>query len=209
MKVYSQLEKAQAENVTSDTASEPKGMLKYRTDLNVLKVSDGATYKEMLDTDTAQTLTNKTFGDAITNTQVATPANPAAGKNKLYFKADDNLYTLDSSGNETQVGGVVASIGMGASGVSFKSSNYTIVNGDKGVVFTIDSSGGAFNLTLPTPSAGFIFTVKDGAGFLSTNPVTIVRTSGETIEGLATDYICEGDFNSYTFICDSTDWYLV
>lgn len=50
------------------------------------------------------TLTNKTFGDAITGTQISTPSNPASGKDKLYFKSDDNLYTLNSSGIETQVG---------------------------------------------------------------------------------------------------------
>ena len=48
-KIYGQLEKAQAENVTSDTATEPKGMMKYRTDTNVMKVSDGTTYKEVVD----------------------------------------------------------------------------------------------------------------------------------------------------------------
>jgi hypothetical protein len=43
-----------------------------------------------------QTLTNKTFGDAITNLKIATPANPASGYNKLYFKNDDKLYKLTS-----------------------------------------------------------------------------------------------------------------
>lgn len=50
-----------------------------------------------------QTLTNKTIGDAATYTQVSTPSNPSSGNNKLYFKSDDNLYILDSSGNETTI----------------------------------------------------------------------------------------------------------
>jgi hypothetical protein len=37
--------------------------------------------------------------------QETTPSNPAASKNKLYFKSDDNLYKLTSGGVETQVGG--------------------------------------------------------------------------------------------------------
>lgn len=49
------------------------------------------------------TLTNKTFGDAITATQIATPSNPSAGFNKLYFKNDEQLYSLDSAGNETAI----------------------------------------------------------------------------------------------------------
>jgi hypothetical protein len=36
-------------------------------------------------------------------TQQSTPANPSAGSNKLYFKNDNKLYALDSSGTETEV----------------------------------------------------------------------------------------------------------
>lgn len=50
---------------------------------------------------TVDTLTNKTFGDALVEAQQATPANPASGFNKLYFKADNNLYSLTSGGVET------------------------------------------------------------------------------------------------------------
>lgn len=37
--------------------------------------------------------------------QIATPASPDSGRNKVYFKSDDNLYKLTSSGTETEVGG--------------------------------------------------------------------------------------------------------
>lgn len=56
-------------------------------------------------TDATQTLSNKTFGDAITGTQIATPANPASGFNKLYFKSDNLLYTLTSAGTEASLSG--------------------------------------------------------------------------------------------------------
>ena len=35
--------------------------------------------------------------------QVATPGNPASGKDKLYFKAGDNLFFLTSAGSENQI----------------------------------------------------------------------------------------------------------
>ena len=38
-------------------------------------------------------------------TQIATPANPAASHNRLYFKAGDHLYMLNSAGAEVQVDG--------------------------------------------------------------------------------------------------------
>lgn len=109
MKVFSQLEKAQLENTTSDTGSLPKGMITYRTDLNIAKVSDGTNMLALIDESSTQTLSGKTyatpnFTGAFNMEQTATPANPSAGSNKFYFKADGKLYTLDSSGNEAQVG---------------------------------------------------------------------------------------------------------
>lgn len=36
--------------------------------------------------------------------QIATPANPSSGRNKIYFKSDDKAYTLTSAGVEAEVG---------------------------------------------------------------------------------------------------------
>lgn len=102
-KIYSQLEKAQMENTTADVASLPKGMMTYRTDLNVAKVSDGATMKELVDTSTSQVLTLKELTIPLI-TESATPANPSAGRRKVYFKADGNFYQLNSAGVERPIG---------------------------------------------------------------------------------------------------------
>lgn len=50
-----------------------------------------------------ETFTNKTFGDAPTFTEISTPANPSAGLNKLYFKNDGHVYSLDTAGVERQI----------------------------------------------------------------------------------------------------------
>lgn len=55
-------------------------------------------------TDTAQTLSNKSLSDPLTFDQVATPAAPAAGKQKLYPKSDGKFYTTKSDGTETALG---------------------------------------------------------------------------------------------------------
>lgn len=55
-------------------------------------------------TDT-QDLSNKTFTDAITLEELASaPSNPSSGDKKFYAKNDGKLYTLDSGGNEIEVG---------------------------------------------------------------------------------------------------------
>lgn len=61
------------------------------------------------------------LNDAITMTEIASPSSPAAGKDKLYFKADGNLYSKNSSGVETFVGGT------GISGTNFTSYTPTFV----------------------------------------------------------------------------------
>lgn len=47
-----------------------------------------------------QSLSGKTFTDAVTLTQIATPSNPSAGLNKLYTKSGNTLVWLDSGGTE-------------------------------------------------------------------------------------------------------------
>lgn len=49
------------------------------------------------------TVLSSTGGDLVYK-QIITPINPTLGYDKLYFKNDDKLYTLDSLGNEVQVG---------------------------------------------------------------------------------------------------------
>src|SRR5574343_1168262 len=108
-KIFGQLEKGQLENTTSDTAAHPKEMATYRTDINQMKVSNGTTYKAVIDEDSTQTLSNKTYASPSTTgpttaAQTTTPSTPSSGFNKLYFKSDDKLYTLDSAGTESPVG---------------------------------------------------------------------------------------------------------
>lgn len=59
----------------------------------------------LVGTDVAQTLTAKTFGDAITGTQIVTPSTPSSGFSKIYPKSDGNFYQLTPGGTESQLGG--------------------------------------------------------------------------------------------------------
>lgn len=62
---------------------------------------------------TTPTLTTPTVNSALVGQQIATPANPSSGFNKIYPKSDDNWYTLNSSGIETQLGAGSSSGGSG------------------------------------------------------------------------------------------------
>lgn len=50
------------------------------------------------------TATNLELSNELTFDQIATPSSPISGKNKIYFKNDNKLYELNSSGVETAVG---------------------------------------------------------------------------------------------------------
>lgn len=68
--------------------------------------------------------------------EIATPANPAAGYNKLYFKSDDILYKLDDGGNESTVGALILEDDQ-ATIISAT----TAINAGAGIGVTDDGSG--------------------------------------------------------------------
>ena len=49
--------------------------------------------------------TNPAVTGYVDTNQISTPSDPASGHDRLYFKSDDNLYALNSSGTEYQVNG--------------------------------------------------------------------------------------------------------
>lgn len=88
-------------------------------------------------TDVTQTLSNKSFSDALTGAQISTPSNPSAGNDKLYFKSDDKLYRLTSAGTESEVG-------------SNPLSPYELQN----IGLSSSSAANALTITLTTAAAG-------------------------------------------------------
>jgi hypothetical protein len=69
-----------------------------------------------------------------------------------------------------------------------------------------DTSGGAFTVTLPaSPVAGTQVIVADAANSWGTNNLTVAR-NGQTIEGAATDLICDITGVSVQLIYSGTTW---
>lgn len=150
---------------------------------------------------TTDTFTNKTFGDAITLTQIVTPSNPAAGFDKIYAKADDNLYILTSGGIETQVGGG----GGGSTSVQTKTANYTTLATDD--VILVDASSTPIIITLLAAVGlnGKRILIKKIDN--TNNSVTIARTASNLIDGEISQ-VYEAPMTSVIWIADNvSNWY--
>lgn len=91
------------------------GRVIYTTDTKKLLWDTSSAWSEVVELTATQTLTNKTFTSPVFNTpsltgasitdyldflQISTPSSPSASHNRLYFKSDGYLRTLDSSGVE-------------------------------------------------------------------------------------------------------------
>lgn len=86
--------------------------------------------------------------------QQSTPSTPGAGLNKLYFKSDNKLYTLDSAGNEVEVGS-----GGGGGGGSVTSVGLS--DASSSPIYSISGSpvtgSGTLSLTLQNQDANKVF----------------------------------------------------
>lgn len=65
------------------------------------------------------------LGSYVEQGEIATPASPTTNRHRVYFKSDGNLYTLNSSGTETQVG---AGAGSGANQALSNLTSPTAIN---------------------------------------------------------------------------------
>lgn len=88
--------------------------------------------------------------------------------------------------------------------ISTINSNTTAV---AGTTYLVDTSGGAFNLTLPTPTANAFVTVKDKTGNFQTNNLSVLQHASEQIEGLAATDVLATNWGSTTYVADGTNWY--
>jgi len=225
MKVYSQLEKAQLENTTSDTGSLAAGMVTYRTDQNIPKVSNGTAMKELVTEDIVQTVSNKT----LASPKFTTEAQMRAAGTLKFFDSDNSNYlgfkapaalsadkTLELPNGVGANGQVLTTNGVdalswvtpasGTLSITSKTANYTVDPSDN--VILCDASGGAFTITLYPAASNSGKTVrikKTDTTFLT---VTIDGNSSETIDGFTTrKLVSTGD--TVTLLCDGSNWHVI
>jgi hypothetical protein len=139
--------------------------------------------------------------------------------NKLTPRTNCGTVTLGDSGDTFTIpSGVTISnagtaAGFGSTGeVSWNTTKITADPGNavSGVGYFCDTSGGAFNVTLPTsPSAGDVVAIADYANTFDTYACTVAR-NGENIEGAASDYIANIEGIAVTFVyVDGTKGWIV
>lgn len=173
-----------------------QGRLVYLTDLDEVKVDNGASYSNLTKLNSISPTLAKGDLMVFDGTNVI---RVAAGSDGQYLKAN----SATASGVEW------VSVADPSAGFLTKTANYTILSSDLGKTILIDSSGGSFNLTFPAISTNFLIHIKDIGGTLTSNPVTMVRSGSEKIEMLSSDYILQADYGVYHFNSNGTDRFLV
>lgn len=140
------------------------------------------------------TLTTK--GDIYIATGASTVVRQAVGADNTFLKADSG-----------QTNGVTWASPSGAAlAVVSKTTTYTATTSDD--VILVDTSGGAWTLTLYAASgnSGKILTIKKTSS--DTNTLTIDANASETIDGTTTTTI-NSQYESLKIICDGTNWHIL
>jgi len=77
-----------------------------------------------------------------------------------------------------------------------------------GKIILVDTSA-ARTINLHAAATNFKVTIKDVTGTASTYPITLVRNTGQSIEGVAANYTLDSNFGTWNFLFDGTTWWLV
>lgn len=141
---------------------------------------------------------------------------PASGGGTInYLRADGQFAQPAAASGQISVAVAPINFNSGTQTISYQmnSTNIVSVAGNHTIganeLFTlVDTSGGAYTITLPAPNYLKV-TIKDSTGNSQTNPITLARHGSELIEGVAANRTLTGNFNAWTFVDDGTNWHQV
>lgn len=147
--------------LTAPVINSPTGLVKADVGLSNVDNTSDATKNSAAATLTNKTLTAPVISNYEDLTEITTPANPSAGTLRIYAKTNDTMYTLNSSGVETQ-------LGTGGGGTT--TANVRATEGAGTVTLTVsDNPYQVFDITgtvlcrLPTTGiqAGEVWTIEN------------------------------------------------
>ena len=126
-------------------------------------------------------------------------------------KQSGSTLTLGGSGTAVTLASGATQTGFGRTGTvdwntTPKTATFTAVSGDG---FFANTSGGAFNMNLPSGSAGSIVSVADYAGTWQTNALTVVPNGSDKIGSQNENATLNTEGQSVTFVfVDSTQGWI-
>jgi hypothetical protein len=121
--------------------------------------------------------------------------------------ADDPLYEFDNMSGALDTSSFDADTAIPRTSVEIKSTNYSVLDADRGKVFNVDSTGGNVQITLPsavTVGNNWRVTVRHTG---TANAVTIAAPGGQTING-ATSLTLSYQFESVTLVSDGANYHV-
>jgi hypothetical protein len=162
----------------------------------------------------SSTSANNTFKTVYLNGSPASLVNLVAFGNNFTdtgFTVEFNTDTatgqlsVDAGGIKMSNSGVLYAIRAAAATATIDAAGNV---SDYIVMANTPSATGAFTITLPAGVNGRFLTVKDmGQG--STKNITLAPAGSDNIEGLASSYVMNGDFQVLKFVYYSTSWWII
>lgn len=153
MNVYSQLIKARFEQVASDLTENIKGLFWQNTTSNKVKYYDGGQVREVCDTDSAQSLSNKTLSSPVVNNPVVSggTVDGASVTSSTISASSVNSSTISSSTiatstiNSATINAplidVITQVGQASTPAVPTSGNMKLYFKADGKAYTLDSAG--------------------------------------------------------------------
>ncbi len=95
--------------------------------------------------------------------------------------------------------------------VTTRTSAFVLTRTERENYINVNTSGGAFALTFPNPATCLpdqFWTITDINGALATNAVTMTRFASESIGGVASNFVLDAAWGSWTFFTDQTNWFI-
>ncbi len=86
-----------------------------------------------------------------------------------------------------------------------KTGNYNLTTSDN--VVWCNTTGGAFQLNLPTPNSALRFVIVDAGNGFNSHNLTLHRHGSETINGSAVDLALSTNGATYIITCDGSNWW--